>query len=281
VSQEPEPQVQQAARGAGASSAAASQRSASPRISMVVPCYNAALHLEASLGRLFEFLEGARGEIGDYELIVVDDGSTDTTAELVASRFPQARLIRHATNRGKGAAVRTGMLAASGRFLFFTDADVPYDLAPLTLMLDYLDRKEFHICIGTRPRVSASVHDPRGRLRRIASWVYTEFVSRIVVTGIRDTQCGFKGFRREAATFLFGQSRVDNFAFDVEILYLAYKNDFDVKRIPVQLRFDDHSSVSLLRHVSPMVLELFRLPLRFHLGHFQTFEQWERGRRSP
>jgi dolichyl-phosphate beta-glucosyltransferase len=248
---------------------------------MVVPCYNAAPHVEASLGRLFQFLEGARNGLGDYEVIVVDDGSSDATAEIVASRFPQARLIRHATNRGKGAAVRTGMLAASGDFLFFTDADVPYDLAPLALMLDYLDRKEFHICIGTRPRRSGSQPDPRGRLRRIASWVYTEFVSRIVVTGIRDTQCGFKGFQREAARFLFEQSRVDNFAFDVEILYLAYKSDFDVKRVPVQLRFDDYTSVSLLRHVPPMLLELIRLPLRFHLGRYEAFDPRQRGRRSP
>jgi dolichyl-phosphate beta-glucosyltransferase len=147
-------------------------------------------------------------------------------------------------------------------------------------MLDYLDRKEFHICIGTRPRRAGSQADPTGRLRRFASWAFTEFVSRIVVTGIRDTQAGFKGFQREAARFLFGQSRVDNFAFDIEILYLAFKNDFDVKRVPVQLRHADHSSVSLLRHAPPMLLETLRLPFRFHLGRYQPFEQWRGSRRG-
>jgi glycosyltransferase involved in cell wall biosynthesis len=283
VSQVPElprKDAEQTGRRSGATTPEPSGAPAPPRISIVVPCYNGARHLAASLGRLFEFVETARSELGSIEVIVVDDGSSDATSTIVASQFPGARLVRHAVNRGKGAAVRTGMQAAAGDFLFFIDADVPYDLSALAVMLDYLDRKEFHLCIGTRPRASSSAVDPRGRIRRIASWLFTEFVSRIVVTGIRDTQSGFKGFRREPARFLFEQSRIDNFAFDVELLYLAFKNDLDVKRVPVRLRFDDYSSVSLLRHVPPMVLELLKLPFRFHLGRYETFVRWQ-ARRSP
>jgi dolichyl-phosphate beta-glucosyltransferase len=207
--------------------------------------------------------------LGGYELIFVDDGSTDRTAEMVASEFPDVTLLRHERNRGKGAAVRTGILEANGEFIFFIDADAPYDLNALEPMLDYLDRKEFHLCIGSRSRLPDSHPVRRKRLRRIASYLFTVFVSRIVVTGVHDTQCGFKGFRREAARFLFGQTTCDNFAFDVEALYLAFKCDFDVKKYPVRLCEDDWSSISLVRHGLPMLVSILKLPFRYHEGRYQ------------
>jgi dolichyl-phosphate beta-glucosyltransferase len=243
----------------------------SPYLSVVVPCYNGAPFIEASLGRLYGYLSDHAAIPGVPGILLVDDGSTDDTAERVANSFPEVRLLRHDRNRGKGAAVRTGVLAARGQFIFFLDADVPYDLKPLVRMLDYLDRKEFHACIGTRTRSDAAIHTPHSLARRAASWIFTEFVSRIVVTGVRDTQCGFKGFRREEARYLFGESRVDNFAFDVEVLYLAFKADLDVKRIPVQLTMDDYSSVSLWRHPLPMLLALLRLPIRYHTGGYRPY----------
>lgn len=243
-----------------------------PRISVVVPCYNGAPYVAGSLGRLRAHLREHADALGRSEIVFVDDGSTDATARIVAAEFPDVRLLRQPRNRGKGAAVRTGMLAAEGDFLFFTDADVPYDLRVLETMLDYLDRKEFHACIGTRSLSRMPAQVERGLLRNAASWLFTELVSRVVVTGIRDTQAGLKGFRREAARFLFGESRVDNFAFDVEVLYLAFKNDLDVKRIPVRLTVDDHSSVSLWRHAPAMLLALIQLPFRYHAGRYRSYE---------
>jgi dolichyl-phosphate beta-glucosyltransferase len=106
--------------------------------------------------------------------------------------------------------------------------------------------------------------------------VFTAFVSRIVVTGVRDTQCGFKGFRTDIAKHLFGQSRIDNFAFDVEVLYLAFKNDLDIKRLPVRLESDDDSSVSLLRHALPMLVSILRLPFRYYRGGYAPLEhRWD------
>lgn len=242
-----------------------------PHLSFVVPCYQGAAFIEASLTRLDRYLREHRGELGSYEILLVDDGSRDDTAAIVAERLPQVRVLRHERNRGKGAAVRTGVLASRGQFVFFTDADVPFDLDPLPKMLDYLDRKEFHLCIGTRSQSRMPAQVRRGALRRLASFLFTEVVSRLVVTGIRDTQCGFKGFRRDAALFLFGESQVDNFAFDVEVLYLAFKNDLDVKRVPVRLTSDDHSSVSLLRHAPAMLWSLARLPFRYHAGRYRSF----------
>jgi dolichyl-phosphate beta-glucosyltransferase len=241
---------------------------APPRVSIVTPCYNGSEYLEDSLRRLLDDLEARRASIGDFEVIFVDDGSTDGSAELVERAFPEIRVIRHPVNRGKGAAVRTGMLATKGRFSFFIDADIPYGLDALEVMLDKLDRKEFHVCIGTRSRGTSTALEKRSLARRLASIAFTGFVSRIVVTGVRDTQCGFKGFQTPIAHLLFGMSRVDNFAFDVEVLYLAFKNDLDIKRVPVRLEHDDESSVSLLRHAPPMLLSIIQLPFRYHGGGY-------------
>lgn len=243
-----------------------------PRLSVVVPCYQGEAYVAAALTRLRDHLRAEQDTLGRSEIILVDDGSSDRTAAIVETELPEVRLIRHERNRGKGAAVRTGVLAAEGEFIVFTDADVPYDLQALEPMLDYLDRKEFHACIGTRALSRMPPQVERGFARSAASWVFTELVSRIVVTGIRDTQAGFKGFRRRAARFLFGESRIDNFAFDVEVLYLAFKNDLDVKRLPVRLTVDDHSSVSLWRHAPAMLWALIQLPFRYHAGRYRSYD---------
>jgi len=236
-----------------------------PRISIVIPAYNAGAFIAQSLQRLKLFLDAAG--LSPFEIIVVDDGSIDNTACIVADAYPDFRIIRHEENRGKGAAVRTGMMAASGQFRFFIDADIPYALDAIHTMLDYLENKKFDLVVGTRSIGNTPRSDSRpGISRRIASWVFTEFVGRIVVTGVRDTQCGFKAFRGEAASVLFSDTTVENFAFDVEVLYYAFKRDMDIKRIPVQLIVSDDSSVSLLRHAAPMLYAVMCIPFRYHLG---------------
>jgi dolichyl-phosphate beta-glucosyltransferase len=225
---------------------------------------------------LLGHLQQERETLRSWEVIVVDDGSADATHDIVTKRFPDVRVLRHEVNRGKGAAVKTGMLSASGSYRFFIDADMPYDLRALSEMLRYLEVKEFHVCIGSRPRGAHRIG--RSFLRRLTSFLATAFVSRIVVTGVRDTQCGFKGFQAETADYLFGQSRVDNFAFDVEILYLAFKNDLDVKKIPVALVTDHVSTVSVIRHGFGMLLEIFTLPFAYHLSRYQMMKVWQQQR---
>jgi len=238
------------------------------KTSVVIPCYNAERTLGDSLRKLTQFLEARAAVFAPFEVIAVDDGSRDGTARIVREQFPEVKLLRHEQNRGKGAAVRTGMLAAQGTYRFFTDADMPFDLDALDAMLYYLHNREVDICIGSRNREQLKPLVKRTQLRYVASYIYTAFVSRLIVTGVRDTQCGLKGFRAEIAEYLFRNSRVENFAFDVEILYLAFKNDLDVKRVPARLVSEDYSSVSVFRHSPIMLGSILMVLHRYHRGQY-------------
>ncbi|MCH7868413.1 MAG: glycosyltransferase [Myxococcales bacterium] len=249
--------------------ATAHQPESGCRTTVVLPCLNGSAYLDSSLRTLFDFLDREIPEAAPYEVILVDDGSDDGTSEIAARFDGRVKVLTHALNCGKGAAVRTGIQAARGEFIFFIDADIPYALSAMSIMLDALDRKEFDLCLGTRSLAEAQSILRPSFIRRVASAIFSEFVSRIVVTGIRDTQCGFKGFRADAAHYLFSQSRIDGFAFDVELVYLAFKNNFDMKKVPVKLVRDENSNVSLMRDAPLMLLSVLRLPFHYYLGHYQ------------
>lgn len=240
-----------------------------PGLSLILPCYNGEPYIVGALGRLLRFLDEHSRELPTWEILLVDDGSTDRTTDIVARQFPRVQVLRNAKNRGKGAVVRQGMLAARGDFRIFIDADMPFDLSALLTMFRYLDFKEFDVCIGTRALSNVNAVVKRSLLRKTSSWLFTAIISRLVVTGIRDTQCGMKGFRAHAAEYLFGQSIINGFAFDVEVLYLAYKNDFDIKRIAVNLISDDNSTVSVMRTAIPMLLSVLALPIRWYTGRYR------------
>jgi dolichyl-phosphate beta-glucosyltransferase len=236
-----------------------------PVLSLILPAYNAAGYLARSLQALLE----RRPSWPSSELLVVDDGSTDATAA-IAAQYQRAGVVclRLPRNRGKGGAVRTGMLAARGRFRIFTDADLPYELEAIERVLDYLDRKEFDLVIGGRDLPGSRFAVRPTRPRRIASALFTLLISRLVVTGVVDTQCGLKGLRAAAAERLFRLARVDGFAFDVELLYLAYKHNLDIKRIPVQQVRNAPSTLSLPLSSVRMLWDVLLLPLRYHSGGY-------------
>ncbi|MHB2017100.1 MAG: dolichyl-phosphate beta-glucosyltransferase [Candidatus Xenobia bacterium] len=208
-------------------------RAVDPVVSVIVPAYNEAARIGPSLIALDTWLEGAGHR---YEILVVNDGSTDSTAEVVngiAAERPAIRLLDMPQNGGKGAVVRAGMLAARGSYRIFTDADLatpPQEIEPMLAAL-----RQTPVAIGSR--IQANGFDMRSLsqplYRRLLGKVFTTLTRLLVVRGYADTQCGFKGFRQDAATQIFTRLATTGIVFDVEILLLAQRLNYAVTQLPV------------------------------------------------
>jgi dolichyl-phosphate beta-glucosyltransferase len=206
--------------------------STAPALSLVIPAYNEEKRLPVSLARIAEWL-GSRAPALTAEVLVVDDGSSDRTAavaEKTAAGLGLAfRVIRLPANRGKGAAVRAGALEAAGDHVLVTDADLSTPIEEV----DKLLAAGAPVAIGSRG-VDATLVKQRQSLFRVASGrLFNLLVRVLVVSGIRDTQCGFKLFRRDAAREVFSRASVDRFAFDVEALLLARRLGYAIAEVPV------------------------------------------------
>lgn len=214
--------------------------------SIIIPAYDAAHCLGGCLETVRRFLEEGGSP---YEIIVVDDGSKDRTPDIIREyerKVPQVRGVAHGRNRGKGAAVRTGMLAARGRLRLATDADNATDISYLTAALRQIqDGADVAIASrSARDVPGAGQAIPQGVVRRLAGIFGNALIRLAGLHGIHDTQCGFKLFRAEAAERLFSLSRIDRWAFDIEILLLARRMGFRVGIFPVQWKHNPVSSVT-------------------------------------
>jgi dolichyl-phosphate beta-glucosyltransferase len=203
-----------------------------PALSLVIPAYNEERRLPVSLARIADWL-GSRSPALSAEVLVVDDGSADRTAavaEKTAAGLGLAfRVIRLPENRGKGAAVRAGVLESSGEHVLVTDADLSTPIEEV----DKLLASGAAVAIGSRG-LDATLVKERQPLFRVASGKLFNLLVRVLaVSGIRDTQCGFKLFRREAALEVFSRATVDRFAFDVEALLLARRLGYAIVEVPV------------------------------------------------
>ncbi|MCK9219236.1 MAG: glycosyltransferase [Bacteroidales bacterium] len=235
-------------------------------LSIIVPSYKSAGILRKNLPVLITYL---KSQDYSFEVIVVDDGSNDHGATETVCHEMNCIFCRNKKNIGKGAAVRTGMKAARGAFRIFTDADIPYELNAIGTMLRYLDFKEFQLVIGDRKLKGSSYLTEIPELRKITSIFFTRFVGTIVTANFFDTQCGLKGFRGDVADFIFKHARINGFAFDVELLYIALKQNFEIKRIPVRLTNQEKSTVKVFRHGVGMFFDLFRIKLNNMRGYYK------------
>lgn len=233
----------------------------SPQISFILPVYNDAHILDKNLPILYNYLRSIKI---DYEIIVVDDGSIDSHQSQVVAERHHCRFLQNGRNLGKGAAIRQGMLQARGEFCFYTDGDIPFQVEALERFIYYLDFKEFDIVTGDRTLPGAEYYGNVSSLRKMSSRFFSFLVGRFVAGGFFDTQCGLKGFRATIARDLFSRARINGFAFDIEILYLALKRNYDIKRLPVRIRCNEGCSVKVLRHGPGMFLDIFRVKF-FHL----------------
>ncbi|MGZ3864928.1 MAG: glycosyltransferase [Bacteroidia bacterium] len=231
-------------------------------LSVIIPSYNSAAVLKNNLPYLINYLKEKKY---DFEILVVDDGSNDNGVTKKVAEELACIYLCNEKNTGKGESVRKGMLAATGRFRIFTDADIPFNAEAIEQFLYYLDQKEFHLAIGDRTLTESSYFNSKSGLRNTASKAFSFFVGRFVAGGMFDTQCGIKGFRAEVAKDIFSVSRVKGFTFDVELLYIALKRNYDIKRLPVTLRSQEGQSVKLLLHSFTMMVDLMKIKFN-HLG---------------
>jgi glycosyltransferase involved in cell wall biosynthesis len=215
--------------------------------------------------------ENLSAGFSSWEIIVVDDGGQDLPDDL-CSASENVRLLRFAVNRGKGAAVRAGMLAASGDIRVYTDIDLPYGTMAISVMGRYIAECGFHVVIGDRTLPGSVYGEELGFSRRAASAIFSTFVGRIVTGGFFDTQCGLKAFRGDVAESLFSRLRVERFAFDVEVVYVCLKHRLDIKRIPVQLENNVTSSVRVVRDGLRGMIDIFRIKCHQLMGHYRTVE---------
>ncbi|QGG95804.1 glycosyltransferase [Actinomarinicola tropica] len=223
------------------------------RLSVVVPAY----HEAAVIGRTVERLRaGLRDLDPDVEIVVVDDGSSDGTA--AAARDAGADVvIEQPANRGKGAAVRAGVLAAHGRTVVFTDADLAYSADQVAAIAQRVE-SGWDVAVGSRHTTGAVVGVQTTRLRRIGGW-FVNRVVRIVVGDHADTQCGLKAFRSDVARVLFSESRIAGFGFDVEIIALAERHHLSLTAMPVRVVNSPTSTVRVVRDGLRLMADLARI----------------------
>jgi dolichyl-phosphate beta-glucosyltransferase len=238
-------------------------------LSLIIPAYKEASRITASLEKIFAYLGSQNYEA---EVIVVDDGSPDNSVEVIQAAFAKytpigqallpvkARLIELGANAGKGAAVREGMLAATGSIRIFTDADLSTPIHEVEKVISAIEREGYDVVIGSRAlegRKLVKVHQPW--YRETMGRFFNLLVQVFVLRGIKDTQCGFKGFRAEAAEKIFRQQKVMGFSFDVEILYLAKKSGYKIKEVAVEWYNDERTTVGALSDSAKMFFELLRI----------------------
>jgi dolichyl-phosphate beta-glucosyltransferase len=246
---------------------AGAMSSTDPELSIVIPSYNEELRLPATLEQIAGYLFSLGGET---EILVVDDGSKDRTAEVAESfrkMFPNLRVISNGVNRGKGFSVRHGMLEARGRAVLFTDADLSAPIEEAPKLLEAL--KTYDVAIGSRAldRSLITVHE--SRFREFAGIVFNTIVRLILRLPFVDTQCGFKAFRRERCQIIFKQQRIERFGFDPELLYLARHHGLRTVEIPVRWGHSPATKVNMLRDSIQMFFDIFTIRWNSLLGRYR------------
>ncbi len=238
------------------------------QISIVVPAFNEARRLTDNLLTLLSYLQTFRP---NAELILVDDGSTDRTAEVAEELFARrpevnARVLRFAQNRGKGHAVRAGLLAAQAPIALFSDADLSTPITELSKIVEPIDLAEFDVVFGSRALDRSLIGQRQPWRREQGGKVFNGIVRLTTGLPFSDTQCGFKAFRMEVARPVIERAQIDGFGFDVELLFLAHRAGLRMLEVPVRWDHHEGSKVHIVRDSLQMFSEVMSLRRRVARG---------------
>lgn len=250
--------------------------------SVVIPCYNERNRLPATLQSVITHLQTKRP---NSEIVVVDDGSSDGTADWVRSQTSGTipiRVITYSPNRGKGYAVKTGMLAAQGDYVLFMDADGATGIGEAEKMWPWLESGQADVVVGSRAMKSSRRLTFQSPLRRLAGNFYGLLTRLLVLRGIADTQCGFKAFTRAAAQAIFSRQTITSAIFDIEVLVLTTKQHLRVCEVPVMWRHDNDTRIAYNFNKSLLIfIELLKLKARHHIVWPLTIKQSRPTRVTP
>jgi dolichyl-phosphate beta-glucosyltransferase len=232
-----------------------------PYLSVVVPAYNEETRLLPTLERLFEYYEA---QDYSYDVTVVSDGSTDRTNEIVesfAKSHPSFRLLAYHPNRGKGYAVRTGMLAATGELVLFCDADMATPQEETEKLLPHI-QEGAEVAIGSRPLKESTLEKHQPFLREMLGRASNKLIQLLAIRGIQDTQCGFKIFTRKACQDVFSRCKLDGFSFDFEALMIARDLGYRIEEVPIRWYHQEGSKVVFWRDYPRAFRDLILLRLK-------------------
>lgn len=225
---------------------------------IIIPAYNERERITSTLDKVLAYIASERWRA---EIVVVNDGSRDDTAEIVkqyAQSNPAVRLIENPGNRGKGYSVRNGVLHALGDVLLFTDADLSSPIYEATKLFNAIDNGA-DLAIGSRWLRSELQTEKQPLYRQLFGRIFNLLLRGILGLNYKDTQCGFKAFTREAATNIFTRQKIDRWGFDPEILFLANRLKYRVEEVPVEWAHDSRSKINPLLDGFKMFLELLRI----------------------
>jgi glycosyltransferase involved in cell wall biosynthesis len=235
-----------------------------PYLSIVIPAYNEAGRIEGTLEQVRSY---AAAKPFRVELMVVDDGSTDRTLE-IAAQFPEVRVVRNDRNRGKGFTVRHGVLEARGEFILFTDADLSTPIEEADKLLAAMDSERADAVVGSRALRRELIGIRQPFYRDFAGRGFNLLVRLFTGLRLRDTQCGFKLFRRDTTRRAFELQRAEGFGFDPELLFLIERHGGKVVEVPVRWNDNPATKVRFLRDALRMFLDLLALRWRAWSGKY-------------
>jgi dolichyl-phosphate beta-glucosyltransferase len=245
-----------------------------PRLSIIIPAYNEEKRLPRTLDSLDEYLRTAPFEA---EIIVVDDGSADGTKKITdeaAARFPAVRAVSNGINRGKGYSVRHGIREAKGDILLFYDADSSTPIGEVEKFFRAFDEGA-DVTIGSRSLPGSDVRVRQPWYRETMGRIFNLMVRLFILSGIVDTQCGFKAFKREAAARIFERQRLAGFSFDVEVLFIARKLGYRISEVPIVWINSPSSSVHPIWDSLKMFAELLKIRINSLRGFYRSRETQE------